>query len=304
MHCLGKQSRKILGNFSDNDEASQPKKLKLSTVDVVIKEIESGTVNEDDMCNLAGAIGLRQHNDFAKEATEATKAFKTNLLHYEPYQFETSRVVLSFLSALAGIDNVSHCENKIRLLSFRVAIDCLLVTCNLYIITPLFFVLNLIMYFVCGSKIVVNFLSSLSPADCYTSVRNLFRAITTDKIVCPSNTDLITFFNNNQVLSRNWRVRYNSKAMLSVITSVIRIEQFNPTTYQYQLELDPKSWLYNSILNSIQVIDLLHKEISSYVKDRIKSILNIKMLLSSPHLCFIIVFICDLFVSRDEPLMS
>ena len=26
--------------------------------------------------------------------------------------------------------------------------------------------------------------------------------------------------------------------------------------------------------------------------------------LSSPHLCFIIVFICDLFVSRDVPLMS
>ena len=28
------------------------------------------------------------------------------------------------------------------------------------------------------------------------------------------------------------------------------------------------------------------------------------MFLSSPHFCFIIVFICDLFVSRDDPLMS
>ena len=26
--------------------------------------------------------------------------------------------------------------------------------------------------------------------------------------------------------------------------------------------------------------------------------------LSSPYLCFIIVFICDLFISRDDPLMS
>ena len=26
--------------------------------------------------------------------------------------------------------------------------------------------------------------------------------------------------------------------------------------------------------------------------------------LSSPHLCFIKVFICELFVSRDDPLMS
>ena len=28
------------------------------------------------------------------------------------------------------------------------------------------------------------------------------------------------------------------------------------------------------------------------------------LFLSSPHLCFIIVFICDLFVSHDDPLMS
>ena len=28
------------------------------------------------------------------------------------------------------------------------------------------------------------------------------------------------------------------------------------------------------------------------------------LFLSSPHLCFIIAFICDLFFSRDDPLMS
>ena len=28
------------------------------------------------------------------------------------------------------------------------------------------------------------------------------------------------------------------------------------------------------------------------------------LFLSSPHICFIIVFICDLIVSRDDPLMN
>ena len=28
------------------------------------------------------------------------------------------------------------------------------------------------------------------------------------------------------------------------------------------------------------------------------------LFLSSPHLCFFIVFICDLFVSRDDPFIS
>ena len=30
---------------------------------------------------------------------------------------------------------------------------------------------------------------------------------------------------------------------------------------------------------------------------------SVATFLSSPHLCFIIIFICDLFVSRDDPLM-
>ena len=37
---------------------------------------------------------------------------------------------------------------------------------------------------------------------------------------------------------------------------------------------------------------------------KIKTALHRNTFLSSPHLCFIIVFICDLFVSRDDPLMS
>ena len=119
------------------------------------------------------------------------------------------------------------------------------------------------MYFVCGSKTVVNFLSSVLPGGCYTSIRNWFSSITTNKIVCPKNKDLVTFFDNNQVLARNWRVRYDSKAKLSVITSVIHIEQCNPTKFQYQLELDPKSWLYNNNFNNIQVID----RIKAYIKD-------------------------------------
>ena len=35
-----------------------------------------------------------------------------------------------------------------------------------------------------------------------------------------------------------------------------------------------------------------------------KTLVGRNTFLSSPHLCFIIVFICDLFVSRDDPLMS
>ena len=145
-------------------------------------------------------------------------------------------MVLTFLSSLVRIGNINNCKNKGTVLSFRAAIDCLLNACNLKTVTPLFFTLNLIMYFVSGSKTVVNMLFSLSPAACYSTVRNWFKSITSEKIVCPSNKDIVTFFDNNQVWARNWRVRCDCKANLSVITSVIHIEHTNPTVFQYQLE--------------------------------------------------------------------
>ena len=37
---------------------------------------------------------------------------------------------------------------------------------------------------------------------------------------------------------------------------------------------------------------------------KLSTVVGRNTFLSSPHLCFIIGFICDLFVTRDDPLMS
>ena len=63
--------------------------------------------------------------------------------------------------------------------------------------------------------------------------------------------------------------------------------------------------LIPSVLNELERNgkgDLLQKFFSQVSCGKIP--LNNIAFLSSPHLCFIIVFICDLFVSRDDPLMS
>ena len=75
-----------------------------------------------------------------------------------------------------------------------------------------------------GSKTIISYLSSISPAGCYTTVLNWFKHKTSEEVVYPKNNDVITYFDNNQIIARNWRVRYNAKAMLSIITSVIHIE--------------------------------------------------------------------------------
>lgn len=45
----------------------------------------------------------------------------------------------------------------------------------------------------------------------------------TQAIVIPPEGDVITFFDNNQVMARNWPVRFVSKAALSVVTNIFHI---------------------------------------------------------------------------------
>ena len=52
----------------------------------------------------------------------------------------------------------------------------------------------LVLYFVSGSKTIISYLSSISPAGCYTSVLNWFKDKTSKEVVCPADNDVITFF--------------------------------------------------------------------------------------------------------------
>ena len=160
------------------------------------------------------------------------------------------------MMALVGLSNDD--ANKGRRLALFAALDCLLAAPTAGTITPLFFALNLILYFVSGSKTIISYLSSISPAGCYTSVLKWFKDKTSKEVVCPADNDVNTFFDNNQVLARNWRVRYNAKAMLSVITSVIHIKQSIVTNFQNIPELDPYSWLYNTQLPIGNIIESIH----------------------------------------------
>ena len=82
-----------------------------------------------------------------------------------------------------------------------------------------------------------------------------FKHKTSEKVMCPKYNDVISYFDNNQILAHNWRVRYNAKAMLSIITSVIHIELRIVTKFQTIPELDQHSWLYNNVTPICCVVD-------------------------------------------------
>ena len=89
------------------------------------------------------------------------------------------------------------------------------------------------------SKNVVSLFNSCRPAGSYFSLKKWLAKIGAIPIHLHEikDNDSITFFDNSQVLARNWRVNYNYKSKASVITTTANI--ILPTKLQCNPELSP-----------------------------------------------------------------
>ena len=104
---------------------------------------------------------------------------------------------------------------------------------------------------------------------------------------------LLKLFNSiltNGSYPTNWK-----KAFLSPIHKGESLD--NPNNYRRISIFSCVAKVFNTILTK-RLDDLFNNH------NLINPVVGRNTFLSSPHLCFIIVFICDLFVSRDDPLMS
>ena len=53
----------------------------------------------------------------------------------------------------------------------------------------------------------------------------------------------IIYFDNNQILSRSWKVAYNSKPLISVVTTVVALQPPTKSSLQHQEHFLPGNWL-------------------------------------------------------------
>ena len=228
-------------------------------VGTVINDIDEGNLDPDDLHNIARALGRSQKNTVYCEAKSTSETYSNNLGDLDIQQLITNRnaVLVNFLLEITGLYGSSVENQRARFMPFICALDCILAAAYDRTVTPLLFLVSVLHYFVTGSKTVVNILSCLTPSGHYTILRKWFENYFSNKCLCPSGRDIISFFDNSQVLARNWRVRFNSKAMVSVITTLIHISPSVRTRLQYIPELDPSSWLYNAKLSIEQIVVLM-----------------------------------------------
>ena len=160
---------------------------------------------------------------------------------------------------MRGVINIDKFEdNTAKSLCTAAALDCLYKGRCLTLFTPLHFARNLVNYQVSGSKLLCTLNSRASPVGSYTTGTKWLDKESLSPLPAPPAVDISTYFDNNQVLVRNWRVRCDATVAVSVITSVMHIVPSIPTTLQTQPELSPSSWLYRPNVDYQLVCDKIH----------------------------------------------
>ncbi|XP_062608370.1 uncharacterized protein LOC134270197 [Saccostrea cucullata] len=161
------------------------------------------------------------------------------LKHFDParYMSERNGPLLAFLKGLMHEGDFYQKEKAVVISN---AVDSVYYLVNTKFVAPLAFAKSLLIYTKTGSKEGVNVASAATPSGSYTSILNWLKANSQEKIKIPDNSDVISFFDNNQVIGRKWRVKNDFKAESSVITSVAHMQP--RSDIQRNMELAPSKW--------------------------------------------------------------
>ncbi len=126
---------------------------------------------------------------------------------------------------------------------------------NRHFIGPTSFKANLLTYFHSKSKSACKILSHFGPFGSYTSLIQWLGEQGKIPNSAPTH-ELLTFFDNNQVVCKNHHVKVNNTMKTSTITSVIHITSKDHTDLQSDTKLCPSLWLPDFQLNHGQQLEL------------------------------------------------
>ena len=239
---------------------------KVDSFDDVMTKISSNQYDENQLVKIASALGESQRDAIKKDALQLSSDYRflDNIHSFDPQKYFSARntILVAFMLSVTGLSKLEGCNEK-SMLSLIMAIDCIYSAIYPKCITILSFITSLMCYVMTGSKSVCRIISSVTPSGCYNTLLNWLKEQSSSYIPPPSDIDIISFFDNNQILSRNWNVRYNCKALVSVITTNIHLLPPLPTYLQSDPSLSPSSWLYCD-MDTVEMTRKIREFISDY----------------------------------------
>ena len=199
-----------------------------------IERIENGDIAETDLLKIIQCVGEKTKTNIKKEHVNNNQENLENL----NFVHELSAIdicLFTFLKAISTNDNDNHCVLN--------AAEHVISLSNKNYIGKLNFSLSLMTHFITGSRAAVELRGKYSPSGSYTSIMKYINENSVNQIPYPSGCDILVYFDNNQVLARNWNVKFDCKALISVSTTVLCLIPPTFTALQYEPRLSPLHWL-------------------------------------------------------------
>lgn len=230
---------------TDTSSSSKKPKLDLkAAIDTVLQLLEAGEVPSESMTDLAEALGASLKHDLYQDSLEALKKYKDSesLQCLNPVDWVDlqNKPLVAFLRGCTGIVRGEHTK-KDNALAFTVG--QVLHARNLNTVCILGFATNLSLYLATGSRAACSIIGASGPYGSYHTVQAWIRQQSEQAVNCTIPNDVISFYDNAQVVGKTWRVRLGGKVTVSVITSILHLPANFTTSLQEKTDLSPHKWM-------------------------------------------------------------
>lgn len=232
-----KFAEQCLQHEDETEEAAKKKKFSiLEYFEEFLGAVSNNRLTSDQLSSLSYALGKTQTKAVYEDTVTSGSQYKDvdylETFNLKDWLQERNHVTVNFIK---GICN-DACE-EIRLAK---TVESIYGCRNNSFVSPMSFSQNLLGYYITGSKSALRIGCKGSPSGSYTTVQNWISEQSKDAIECPQNADVVTFFDNNQVLEKKWKVEVNYKGKASVVTTMVHIIPDIESNIQHILELSPR----------------------------------------------------------------
>ena len=272
----------VCAKYADENVEEPPcKRAKMDKISTdfenVLNKVNNGVLSESETLELATALGRSIQSDIFEETlsrgTEYQSSEYLKNLNIHEYVESRNSTLTTFIKAATSFEECKGENREKKLLYIANGVDCIYRARNLPFIGPLPFASNVLSYCATGSKSICVYNNKIAASGSYQTVRNWLAAKRSIEYKSTNvSSDSFIFFDNNQVISKNWRVTYNYKGKASVVTTVLQIIPASHTRLQYSPELSPFRWLYagnaiTDVVNAITGHVMLHLREYNYIRN-------------------------------------
>ncbi|KAJ8048815.1 hypothetical protein HOLleu_01285 [Holothuria leucospilota] len=198
---------------------------------------------EHELGLVAQFLGERECENVNKDISDLkSAAYDLNYtanLDLESWVNDRNKVVVGLLKGLAHTR--SNCNAPTDLYRVAKNVGQIYSLTNPYVVLPLFFSENVLIYSIVQSKLTANVYGLTSPGGSYWTVRNWLKGLSMDPLPTPTG-DCLVAFDNDQVIGKSYNVRENNKVKTSIVTSVCVAEVDPDGKLQNESSLRPSCW--------------------------------------------------------------